>query len=287
MSYSISEMFLLLDSNNNIRGKQADLFGFSMEETASAAPPLLAREYEQTDIDFASAFFSGGLNSFALVDAARLLLELSVNAFDDFVFAWLSEEPVEAEILAFGRTVLGAASSLRFENQESTEMKINKETRALAEKAACNRGDENVRVVLTSAARVQHEVHRMMGLLRFSPNEEGAYIARCAPDHFILPAFSVHFTSRFGKNTSWAIIDEKRSLVLSRRLKERAKIHKTDAFPVNIGSVVNDNNQWEDLWRHYHKTINNESRNNPALQRQLMPKRYWKYLTEKPSEPST
>jgi probable DNA metabolism protein len=38
--------------------------------------------------------------------------------------------------------------------------------------------------------------------------------------------------------------------------------------------------EWEKLWQHYHKTINNESRNNPNLQRQFMPKRYWKYLTE-------
>jgi probable DNA metabolism protein len=42
-----------------------------------------------------------------------------------------------------------------------------------------------------------------------------------------------------------------------------------------------NNDEWEELWKHYHKTINNEDRDNPGLQKQLMPKRYWKYLPEK------
>jgi probable DNA metabolism protein len=113
-----------------------------------------------------------------------------------------------------------------------------------------------------------------MGLLRFCP-DEGVYIARCAPDHFILPALGSHFKERFGE-TPWAIIDEKRHLCLSCPSGKQWTIGiyadtKTDR-PAG-GS-------WEKLWQHYHKTINNESRNNPNLQRQLMPKRYWKYLTE-------
>jgi probable DNA metabolism protein len=37
---------------------------------------------------------------------------------------------------------------------------------------------------------------------------------------------------------------------------------------------------WEQLWQTYHKAINNEDRANPKLQKQFMPKRYWKYLPE-------
>jgi probable DNA metabolism protein len=37
---------------------------------------------------------------------------------------------------------------------------------------------------------------------------------------------------------------------------------------------------WEDLWRNYHRSINNEGRKNPGLQRKLMPQRYWPYLSE-------
>ena len=124
--------------------------------------------------------------------------------------------------------------------------------------------------------KIEREIHRLIGLLRFSPDENGVYIARCAPDYFVLPAFAEHFTDRFGE-TPWAIIDEKRSLCLSRQPPEQAEITKIAAGGINSKQ---DDNEWEELWKHYHKTINNESRKNTGLQRQLMPKRYWKYLPE-------
>jgi probable DNA metabolism protein len=121
-----------------------------------------------------------------------------------------------------------------------------------------------------------HEIHRMMGLLRFTPNEDGIYIARCEPDYMILPALGPYFKERFG-NTPWAIIDEKRRLCI-RCLNGTLEFLKMDKDSVPLKEPVGG--KWESLWRHYHKTINNESRNNPGLQRQFMPRRYWKYLSE-------
>ena len=125
-------------------------------------------------------------------------------------------------------------------------------------------------------AKFQHEIHRMMGLLRFTPNENGEFIARCAPDFNILKELAVYFTARFGE-TAWSIIDEKRGLILRRLSGEKAKIHVSEETAVQ-NSPSSD--EWEELWKHYHKTINNEDRDNPELQRQFMPKRYWKYLPE-------
>ena len=124
--------------------------------------------------------------------------------------------------------------------------------------------------------KVQREIHRMMELLRFTPNADGEFIAKCAPDHFILPALAGHFTARFGE-TAWSIIDEKRELCLRRLPGEQTKIF---TLKENSANCVSGTDEWEELWKHYHKTINNESRDNPDLQRQLMPKRYWKYLVE-------
>ena len=136
--------------------------------------------------------------------------------------------------------------------------------------------------------KVQHEIHRMMGLLRFSPDANGEFIARCTPDHNILPALAVYFTARFGE-TAWSIIDEKRGLCLRRLPGGQPKITRTEGIKAAAveGETIDDVSQsantddWEELWKHYHKTINNEDRNNPKLQRQLMPQRYWKYLPEK------
>jgi len=130
--------------------------------------------------------------------------------------------------------------------------------------------------------KVQHEIHRMIGLLRFTSNEKGGFTARFAPDYNILPELANYFTDRFGE-TAWSIIDEKRGLKLSRQPGEQVKLTELDTQAVFAGCTDknNEKDEWEELWKHYHKTINNEDRNNPNLQRQFMPQRYWKYLPEK------
>ena len=225
------------------------------------------QQIEKTDIDFLTSYFSNKFNVSLLEGAARNLFELSSNAFDNIMLAWLSELPVEREIIAYARGILAAA-----QDPNSLDDK-----RRAAGKAANNRTNADALTVLTTAYKVQIEVHRMMGLLRFSVNEDSEYIARCEPDHFILPCLGDFFTARFG-NTPWSIIDEKRGLALSRKPRGQAKIIVLEESAENLPAAKRD--EWEELWKHYHKTINNEDRNNPDLQRQLMPKRYWKHLPE-------
>jgi probable DNA metabolism protein len=180
----------------------------------------------------------------------------------------MSELPIEGEIVRFGRKVIAAAQSA--EAQGSQE-----EKRMAAQRAASDRVDNDTLAVMAASEKVHLEIHRMMGLLRFSPNEGGIYVAKCAPDTLVIPALGEYFTARFGE-TGWAVFDEKRGISLRRLPGEQAKILVQDeTFAVDGGG-----DEWEDLWRHYHKTVNNESRKNPGLQRQLMPKRYWKYLPE-------
>jgi probable DNA metabolism protein len=125
------------------------------------------------------------------------------------------------------------------------------------------------------------ETDRMTGLLRFSRGASGMYIARCAPEYFILPSLAEHFTARFGE-TPWAIIDEKRNIALLRldggeaRLEPLSHALAERLFPG--GGIFPDG--WEYLWKLYHRSVNIENRKNPACQRQFIPLRYWKYLPE-------
>jgi probable DNA metabolism protein len=259
MGKGLNKLFLMLENNETCAACDGELFGFS-----SALQPPSVHSYNQADIELIASFYSSGFNPCSLEKPARRLFELSANAFSAFIHAWMSELPLEAEMLAFGRKVMAA--------QDGRE----------AERAACDRGNDDTRTILEAAGKVQFEIHRLYGLLRFFPGGDGEYIARCAPDFLVLPALGEYFTARFGE-TPWAIIDEKRGLVLSRlnsesELPRRAEIQVLDAPPAENSGCNAD--EWEELWRHYHKTINNESRNNPNLQRQFMPKRYWKYLPE-------
>ena len=222
---------------------------------------------EKEDIEFVTFYFSNEFKISQLEETARDLFELSANAFYGIILAWISELPIEKEIISFGRGILAAAQN--FDNSD--------DKRRAADKAANNRANADTLTVLKTAGKVQIEIHRMEGLLRFSVNEDGQYVARCEPDHFILPCLEEFFTARFG-DTPWAIIDEKRGLFLERKPGNRAKINVLEEFLEGFPNAKSD--EWEELWKHYHKTINNEDRKNPDLQRQLMPKRYWKHLPE-------
>ena len=136
-----------------------------------------------------------------------------------------------------------------------------------------DRGDADV-----LAARVQTEIHRLVGLLRFSPDSAGVYIARCAPDYFILPALADHFTRRFGE-IPWVIIDERRGICLSCENGGPVRLITVSAGP-SAEMEKGTEDSWEELWRLHHSSLSNEARKNPRLQRQFMPTRYHKYLPE-------
>ncbi|MDR0315301.1 MAG: TIGR03915 family putative DNA repair protein [Treponema sp.] len=250
MSCGLCQLFDMMESE--VRANSCEEFRLGDEQVLTAP-----------DIALVAGLYScGTVNLQVLPPSARCLFELSADAFDALVHAWMSELPIETEMIRFGRKVLATG--------ERTE----------AERAATDRGDPDVRVVLDAAYKVQHEIHRLQGLLRFNPNEQGVYIARCEPDHLVLPALGDYFSERFG-DTPWIIIDEKRRLHLACAAGERPILTNTHTVPPAAPESPDASaDEWGNLWQQYHSTINNESRNNPALQRKFMPKRYWKYLPE-------
>jgi len=223
----------------------------------------------------ASGFFCPGTGGSPDNMKESALFELSASAFYSVLHARMSELPIEGEISRFIEKVLSA--SARTADAKSAS------ARNAADRAASDRGDPDTAVVLGAAYKVQHEIHRLTGFLRFSPDDEGMYIARCGPDYFILPALADHFFLRFGE-TAWAIIDEKREVCLLREKGEPPKLVALQAFLSSAPGKEGAADAWEDLWRLYHRSINNEGKKNLRLQRQFMPERYHKYLTEKATD---
>jgi len=256
---------------------QGELFGDPVQNESRFSPP------DKADIAIMAALHtSDGADLALLPPNARRLFELSANALEAIVHAWMSELPITAETIRFGQKILAAADAAAMADaavgglEAAQQWAADAQRRRAADTAATDRGDADARTVLEAAYKVWHEIHRLMGLLRFCPDEAGIYIARCEPDHLVLPALGPHFRERFGQ-TPWAIIDEKRRLGISCS-GAKLEFFYTGENSASLGNQ--SNNEWENLWRHYHKTINNESRNNPDLQRRFMPQRYWKYLTE-------
>ena len=153
-----------------------------------------------------------------------------------------------------------------------------------------NFADPDVLAVTQIARRVAYEAHRMMQFVRFQKAKDGTYLAVISPDHNVLPLVINHFHDRFN-DQPWLIYDRHRhygyhydgqSPPLRITFEDEASV----PFSLSDGKLSDDvlssdDHLLQDLWRTYFKAICIRERLNPRKQLKDMPRRYWKYLTEK------
>ncbi|MFD0940017.1 TIGR03915 family putative DNA repair protein [Pedobacter boryungensis] len=147
-----------------------------------------------------------------------------------------------------------------------------------------NYGNEFVLKVSKTARSVEREKHRMESFIRFQHTSDGVFYCGIDPDFNVLPLIANHFKNRYA-DQQWIIYDLKRHYGLFYDL------NKVEEMTMNINSQAFKNpksNQLDEkeilyanLWKDYFKSTNIESRKNTKLHVQHVPKRYWKYLTEK------
>ncbi|QED37972.1 DNA metabolism protein [Antarcticibacterium arcticum] len=138
-----------------------------------------------------------------------------------------------------------------------------------------------------TAKMVSREKHRMEAFVRFMLTKDEIYFAHIEPDFNVLPLILPHFESRYA-DQKWIIYDLKRKFGLFYNLHETNYISmdiSPDIFDKNYQTSVYSTSELEfqELWRQYFKSTNIKSRKNLKLHNQHVPKRYWKYLSEKSS----
>ena len=152
-----------------------------------------------------------------------------------------------------------------------------------------NFADPDVLEVTNIARRVLHEQLRMKQFIRFQKAKDGTYLAVVSPDHNVLPLITSHFSDRFN-DQAWLIYDAKRHYGYYYDGAEviRITFENESAVPFNLSNgklnaetLSNDDQLFQDLWRTYFKAICIRERMNPRKQLSDMPRRYWKYMTEK------
>ena len=131
------------------------------------------------------------------------------------------------------------------------------------------------------AQRVRREAHRMKGFVRFQREADGRYLALVSPRYDVLPLIRHHFEARFA-DREWIIYDTRRSYGLMYD-GDSTKALQLDLAQLRSASsgVEASERQYQSLWKRYYQTINIDLRNNPKLHLQYLPRRYWRYLTEK------
>ena len=140
----------------------------------------------------------------------------------------------------------------------------------------------------------------MKQFIRFQKAKDGTYLAVVSPDHNVLPIIIDHFQDRFN-DQSWLIYDAKRHYgyyyethhqplpvreVSNMPIRVTFEDETTVPFDLSNGkldaTVLSDDDQLlQNLWRTYFKAICIKERMNPRKQLSDMPRRYWKYMTEK------
>jgi len=160
---------------------------------------------------------------------------------------------------------------------------------------------------ITQAAKmVGREKHRMEAFVRFHLIDEEIYYANVEPDFNVLPLIAKHFKNRYA-DQKWVIYDLKRDFGISYDLKTVQEVHidfekpkaqrgilntsiptgtdksvEQDSFNSTPAlGIISSENNYKDLWNQYFKSTNIKSRKNMRLHVQHVPRRYWKYLSEK------
>ena len=152
-----------------------------------------------------------------------------------------------------------------------------------------NASDDDVLAVRNTCRRVLHETLRMKQFIRFQKAKDGTYLGVVSPDHNVLPLITDHFADRFN-DQPWLIYDAKRhygynydgKTVIRITFENEAEV----PFDLSNGKmdadILSENDQlFQELWRTYFKAICIKERMNPKKQLSDMPRRYWKYMTEK------
>lgn len=152
-----------------------------------------------------------------------------------------------------------------------------------------NYADPDVLAVTNIAQRVLHERLRMMQFLRFQKAADGTYLGVISPDHNVLPLITDHFRDRFG-DQPWLIYDARRhyGYYYDRQQLTHVTFADGQTLPfdlatgkLNDDTLSADDKLFQELWRTYFKAICIRERINPKKQLCDMPRRYWRYMTEK------
>lgn len=124
--------------------------------------------------------------------------------------------------------------------------------------------------------KVSGEAHAYKGLLRFREVQEGFLLAEFEPENEILEIITNHFIKRMPNEKF--IICNRRSNRCSVYFEKECKFF--DVLDLNICEAA-DERVYREAWKLFYSTVVIKERENKKLMQSNMPKKRWKYLTER------
>jgi probable DNA metabolism protein len=149
-----------------------------------------------------------------------------------------------------------------------------------------NFGDDDVLALSKIRKKVSNERTFMLQFVRFQKTVDGVYFAVIEPRYNVLPICLDFFRDRYS-DQQWLIYDACRHFGAFYNRKKTELVHfQHPPVDLHAGTLAPDQQDdrekaFQELWREYLQSITHSSRKNLRLQRQLMPRRFWRYLVEK------
>lgn len=189
--------------------------------------------------------------------------KLSKGACNMLTYVWLSEEEGSDDLM------------FRY-IRKALDNKVSIET---------NFADSDVLQMSQLARKVSHEELYLKQFVRFQKAAHDIFFAPVFPRYNALPLAIGHFKDRFS-DQKWVIYDMKRKYGYYYDLNTMVEITLDNDEHLLGGKLdeklmAEDEKLFQELWKGYFKSMTIKERINPKLHRQHMPKRFWKYLTEK------
>lgn len=216
------------------------------------APMFMTEEYTVTTAEDKSARVWKSLEN-----------KMSKLARNMLTYTWLSEAEGSDELL------------FRY-IKKTFDSKVSIET---------NFADTDVLEVHQLAKKVSHEKHYIIQFVRFQKAADDIFFAPISPQYNALPLAIEHFKDRFS-DQKWVIYDIKRKYGYYYDLNTMVEMTLDNDEHLLSGKLdeklmADDEKLFQELWKGYFKSMTIKERINLKLQRQHMPRRFWKYLTEK------
>ncbi|MFD1062172.1 TIGR03915 family putative DNA repair protein [Winogradskyella litorisediminis] len=189
--------------------------------------------------------------------------KLSPRGRSTIYYSFLSEQPqIENVILNYIKQVFSSSKNIESDFANPSVLKLSK-----------------------TAKSVGREKHRMEAFVRFRLTKDEYYFASISPDFDVLPLISKHFKNRYA-DQKWIIYDIKRKYGLKYDLKTLDIIsfefcEDFDFTKTSTDFFTEGEKEFQKLWKDYFDSTNIKSRKNIQLHVKHVPKRYWKYLSEK------
>ena len=140
--------------------------------------------------------------------------------------------------------------------------------------------DRYIQEVFRLSRNTGIEIHHLLGFLRFRELSNGILLARYSPKNDITTMLMPHFADRPPKE-DFAVYDEHRKYyAVHPRGKQWYLVRGELPFTQEQEEYSQEEAQYQMLYRHFCRSIAITERENPKLQRNMLPLRFRQYMVE-------